>query len=621
MISRKTIDEVLSRASLSDVIGEVVQLRRAGRNLIGLCPFHSERTGSFNVREDQGFYHCFGCGKSGNVISFIMEYRGLSFPESVEFLAGRLGVPVEYDISNVRKKGAAGAELQEYYRANRAAFEFYVKSLQSAPSEVREYLNERGVTAESCTRFGIGFAPKSWSALTDHLKKLKFSEEFIARSGLARRSQRGELFDIMRGRIIFPIWLDSRRIVAFGGRLVPSLESEGQGDGRAPKYLNSPETAVYQKQRVLYGLPQALPSLREKRELYLVEGYMDVVGMSQAGAQNVVATCGTAVTPHHARRLSKLVRRLILLFDGDQAGRRAAGRCFEIFLNSGIDVQAGFLPDGEDPDTFAHKVSGDPAAGFAALPRRSLFEGYLHNLMEKFEAAKASELGAAAKGQIASEVAALLKQVTNAVERSEYVEKAASFMRIERRHLEALIEGTSAAKIEAFRKEDSQPGSGKAPEKPPELQEVSSLPKLDQQLLYAVMGDRLPIIDEILRDPTLCSRLASTTLHFIQAFAALLRDPRQGEGAEPVHKEQVRALLTHHGKSWLQHWKTAYAMKSEGSTDFLALLRECRRWADQDSARAMLKELDSEINGEEDEQRRAELSARRVEISRRLAAI
>ncbi|RIL02772.1 MAG: DNA primase, partial [Proteobacteria bacterium] len=354
IVAQESIEEIKEKANLVDIIGEAVSLKRRGSSYVGLCPFHAEKTPSFHVREEK-FYHCFGCGESGNVISFVMRFRGLSFPEAIEELAGRCGVQLKFEKSG--RKNVPLADKQALFKVNALALAWFSAQLKSAPPQVKDYINSRSLTREALAAFAIGFAPKEWSALTTFLRARKVPDEMILRCGLARRSPKGDLFDVFRARIIFPIFSDSKRVAAFGGRIIPEL-LEKEALNQAPKYLNSPESPIYFKSKVLFGLPQALSAIQQEREVWIVEGYMDVIGMWQAGIRNAVATCGTALTSEHAKRLKLLVKKVILLFDGDDAGRGAAGKAYDAFLNSGIDVCAAFLPQGEDPDSFVGKEAG-----------------------------------------------------------------------------------------------------------------------------------------------------------------------------------------------------------------------------------------------------------------------
>ena len=221
MISQETIDEIIDRANLVEVISENIQLRRSGSNFTGLCPFHNEKTPSFNVREGATYYKCFGCGASGNVITFIMEQRGCSFPEAVEELASRYGIEVKTEGRRSNRK--SNIDRNELYRINHLAFAFYQECLKKAPVEIKKYIEERNLSQEILKKYGIGFAPKSWSSLTDFLKKKKVSETNLLSLGLSKRSRSGELIDAFRARLIFPIWIDTKRIAGFGGRIIPDL--------------------------------------------------------------------------------------------------------------------------------------------------------------------------------------------------------------------------------------------------------------------------------------------------------------------------------------------------------------------------------------------------------------
>ena len=348
MITQQSIEKVRNTANIVEIVSETVALRRSGSNFLGLCPFHSERSPSFFVRESSNSYNCFGCGSSGNVISFVMATRAMSFPDAVEMLAGRFGVPLEYESG---KSAAPRIDREHLFKICQTAHHFFrrsllqVKTKQGEFAHVGNYLKKRLLTADVINTFGLGYCPSQRRSLLDVLVAAGFKEEDILLTGLVRRTARGDLYELFRGRLIFPIFMDAKRIAGFGGRMIPGV-LESQGDRVVPKYINSPETPLYQKSKVFYGLPQALPSIRSERHAYIVEGYMDVIGLAMRGVSNVIACCGTAMTEQHIRRLGGICDKVTLLFDGDEAGRGAASKSFLVSRNAELDLSALFLPDG-----------------------------------------------------------------------------------------------------------------------------------------------------------------------------------------------------------------------------------------------------------------------------------
>ena len=355
-ISQRFIDDLLARVDISEIVGERVTLKKAGKNLSGLCPFHDEKSPSFTVSRDKQFYHCFGCGAHGNAIRFLMEYDRLSFPEAVEQLAARQGMDVEREGGNLsphdqKRQQQQRQQRQEADNLLEMAQRFFLQNLQHDDAEeARRYLRQRGLSDDIMARFGIGFALDRWEALKEHLLKQGVSESLQAEYGLlVQKEETGRSYDRFRHRVMFPIRDWKGRVLGFGGRVL--------GDAK-PKYLNSPETPVFHKGRELYGLYEA----REQRErcdsLLVVEGYMDVVALAQHGITNAVATLGTSVTEDHLQRMYRLVDEVVFCFDGDDAGRRAAKRALEHVLPVMIDGRQArflFLPEGEDPDSLVRR--------------------------------------------------------------------------------------------------------------------------------------------------------------------------------------------------------------------------------------------------------------------------
>ena len=344
MIPDDMVEEVRAAADIVDVIGEFVQLKKAGREYKANCPFHEERTPSFYVVPAKGFYKCFGCGKSGDVFSFVMERQGLDFVEAVKHVAGRAGVQVR----EVKRSQEEEDPNRPLYEINGFARDWFRRQLEDATvgAAARKYLEGRGISADVCERYGLGFAPDEWRALRDAAAKHGLEEELMLEVGLLGSSERSrEPYDRFRGRIMFTIESRSGRVIAFGGRIL-------EGDTKdAPKYLNSPETPIYHKGSNLYGLSWARHSIRREESALVVEGYMDVVSLAAHGFENVVAPLGTALTPEQAKLLSRYTKRVLLLFDSDAAGLRATFKAGDTLLEAGLHPAVVTLPPGEDPDT------------------------------------------------------------------------------------------------------------------------------------------------------------------------------------------------------------------------------------------------------------------------------
>lgn len=338
-IPEDTLQTVRDRVDLVELIGRYVALKKAGRSFKGLCPFHHEKTPSFTVNPDRGAYHCFGCGEGGNAFGFLMRLENLTFPEAVRSLAAQHGIA----IPESGRSEEAGL-VERVLEANAVAQRLYTRALEGEEGRAaRDYLAGRGLGAEDFARFGIGLAPAGWDELGRELRRANVPATVGERAGLLRERQSGGHYDLLRGRVTFPIQDARGRVVAFGGR---ALEA-----GQEPKYLNSPESPVFRKREAFYGLPHALAGIARSERIVVVEGYFDRIALHRAGIEEALATCGTALSEDHARGLRRRARQVVLLFDGDAAGRRAALRALEGLLPSGLRVRAGALPPGDDPDT------------------------------------------------------------------------------------------------------------------------------------------------------------------------------------------------------------------------------------------------------------------------------
>ncbi|MCB1644651.1 MAG: DNA primase [Pseudomonadales bacterium] len=350
MIPQEFIDEVLSRTDIVEVIESRVDLKKAGRNYTGLCPFHKEKSPSFSVNREKQFYYCFGCQASGTVIKFLQEYDRMEFISAMEYLAARLGMEVPQQ---------GGSQTPEHHRRQKSIYQlleqaadFYRLQLRqhSARDRAVDYLKGRGLTGEIARDYGLGYAPPGWDNLYKALAKTNHEKDLLVESGMVIEQEEGDkTYDRFRDRIMFPIRDIRGRVIAFGGRIL--------GDGK-PKYLNSPETTVFHKGRELYGLHEARKHNRKLSQLLIVEGYMDVVALGQSGISYAVATLGTATSSDHIERMYRLVSRLVFCFDGDQAGRNAAWKALNVVLphlRDGRSARFLFLPDGEDPDTLVRK--------------------------------------------------------------------------------------------------------------------------------------------------------------------------------------------------------------------------------------------------------------------------
>ena len=414
--NQEAIEEIRRRVDIVEVISEYVELRRQGRNLIGLCPFHQEKTPSFSVQPEGQFFHCFGCGVGGDVFRFLQLREGLDFPEAVRRLARRAGVPEEElaPTAEARRRAAQRARL---VALNERALSYFRAQLQGpAGARARAYLERRGISPEIADRFGLGYAPGDGGLLrllaAQRGGERNTVQEDARVLGLVLEGRRGP-YERFRDRLIFPIRDPSGQVVGFGGRLL--------GEGHGPKYLNSPESPLFHKGRVLYALDQAAPELRrEEKEAIVVEGYMDVIALHQAGITQAVASLGTSLTQDQAALLRRYTSRAVIAYDGDAAGDRATVRGLQILAAQGVTVRVASLPEGEDPDSLARR--GGPEAVRRVLDQALPLTEFL---LERALGERAPE-SVEEKAEAVGRAIPILAQVENLVARAGYVERVAN---------------------------------------------------------------------------------------------------------------------------------------------------------------------------------------------------
>ena len=367
------IDDLRHQADIVVVVQDYVSLKKAGATYKGLCPFHGEKTPSFHVNRDKGFFHCFGCGASGDVFKFLELQDRVGFPDAVKQLATRFGMALP-ELEQTDDQRANAAERESLLKVHHAADAWFQEQLAApAGARVRRQISDRGVTAETCRTLGLGFAPRSREGLKQALLGQGFSLGLLLRAGLLVQREGGDVHDRFWNRLMIPICREAGSVIAFGGRAV---ESDQQ-----PKYLNSPETPIYTKSRTLYGLNLSKAAIRERGYVVLVEGYFDFAQVYQAGFQAVVASCGTALTPQQAQQLRRFTGKVVLSFDPDAAGQSAAAKSCEMLVAEGFEVNVAMLPAGEDPDVFVRKHG---QAGYAERLRQS--RPYLEYLLDRVAA-------------------------------------------------------------------------------------------------------------------------------------------------------------------------------------------------------------------------------------------
>jgi DNA primase len=419
-------EEIRSRLNAADVIGKYVELRRIGKDLAGLCPFHHEKTPSFHVDSAKGLYYCFGCKEGGDLFDFVMKMEGLSFSEALTHLAEQAGVDVS-DTSDSPEARERKRQQELIAQVNKLAQRFYARALLAPEGQAaRTYLAKRGVRADTIKRFGIGYAPDRWDALTKYLNDAEMTQAGI-KAGLLIEKAQAHMYDRFRNRIMFPFVGMDRRIVAFGGR---ALDGE-------PKYLNSPETLLYSKRYQLYGMYQAKEAIRRQSRAIVVEGYFDSIALYQAGIEYVVASCGTALTREHLQVLRRTSKELYLCFDGDQAGRAAVTKGLDALQDTELSVKVVLMPDGHDPDTYLQQHG---SAGFHGLFEKALpLTDYLLEMAVSLADLRTVE------GRMKGVRAALpiLRNIKSQVERDAYIQRVSVRLGVSAQSLAAETAGAS----------------------------------------------------------------------------------------------------------------------------------------------------------------------------------
>lgn len=449
IIPQEKIDEIVQASDIVDVISSYTQVKRRGKAFLALCPFHADKNPSLNISQQKQVYHCFACGASGNVFTFVMEYDKITFVEAATKLAFRAGIELSIrssapDVTN---------EISRLYEINKMAARFFYDKLQNVAGYekdfVQDYLKKREIKNDILRKFGVGYAEKEWSSLLDHIKEENiFSDEDLEKSGLIITNEKGKTYDRFRGRLMFPIFNENDKVVGFGGR---KLFEDDQGG----KYINSPETRIYNKSRILYGLNFARESIRANDYVLLVEGYFDVVSLYQAGIHNVVASSGTALTTEQVQLISRYTKNVVMLYDADLAGIKATRRGIEIVLEAGLDLSVVTLPEGEDPDSMI-RTKG-----------REEFEVYLNNRKSIIEFISELYIGenklstVHEKTEFVKEIIGYISRIPDKIKRAFYIKDIAGKYGLYESDLRDELEKA----VKVFRKEYFTKSSVVLPEK------------------------------------------------------------------------------------------------------------------------------------------------------------
>ena len=401
-------EEIKRAADIVQVIGQFVQLKKAGKNFIGLCPFHAEKDPSFTVSSDRQMFHCFGCKKGGDIFAFWMEYHGLTFPEALNDLAERYNVQITEKFSAIEEKKRS--DLREtLLKINEDAALYFQQALSKTArgNPAADYLKKRAISKEIISEFRLGYAPDRWDGVTDYLREHNIHLERAVQAGLIIPKKGGGYYDRFRGRVMFPILNLRGQVVGFGGRVL---------DDSLPKYLNTPETPVFHKGEFPYGLHASFKAIRQKGIAVIVEGYMDLLALRRHGLDEVVATLGTALTDQHIRKIKGYAREAVVVFDSDEAGRNAALRSLPLFLNEGLPAKAVVLPNGHDPDSFVN-TEGLPEFLKLLNSASSMFDFFIDQKLTQ------DDSDIEGKVHALKEILPVLSQLRNAAQRSLYARR------------------------------------------------------------------------------------------------------------------------------------------------------------------------------------------------------
>jgi DNA primase len=430
MISQQTIQQILSRLDIIDVVGEFVKLKKRGTNYLGLCPFHNEKTPSFTVSPAKEIYKCFGCGKSGNTISFVMEHEKYSYVEALKWLANRYGIEIEETfVSEEQKQQFQTAD--SLFIINNFAQQFFSDRLfnsEEGQDIGLAYFKERGFREEIIRKFQLGYSPEQRDAFTREALARQYNAELLVKTGLVA-NRNDQLMDNYRGRVIFPVHNHSGKVLGFGARILKSND-------RAPKYINTPENEIYIKSKILYGSYFARTAIDKADECLLVEGYTDVISLHQAGIENVVASGGTSLTPDQLRLIKKYTNNLTIVYDGDNAGIKAALRGLDLALEEGLNVKLVLIPDKEDPDSYVNKVG---AAAFTDFVQRNKKDFILFQLDV---ALKDAGNDSVKKAEVVNKMAETISRINKAEDftrQQDYIKQTAEILKIEEGGLHSLV--------------------------------------------------------------------------------------------------------------------------------------------------------------------------------------
>ena len=453
MITKPTVDRIMEATDIVEVIGEFVQLKKRGANYVGLSPFANERTPSFTVSPVKGIFKDFSSGKGGSAVTFLMELEKFTYPEALRWLAKKYSIEIEETVESPENREADNHRESLMIVTGYAAKFFHESLLETEEGKNigLSYFKERGFNKDTIEKFELGYSPDQWEAFSAQAIKEGYQEQFIVESGLSVKRDNGSLYDRYRGRVMFPIHSFSGRIIAFGGRTL-------KNDKTVPKYVNSPESEIYHKSSVLYGLYFAKKAIREEDNCYLVEGYADVISVHQAGIENVVASSGTSLTVEQIRLMGRLTKNITILYDGDAAGIKASLRGLDLILEEGLNVKVVLFPDGHDPDSYVRKLG------------TSAFKKYIEDTKKDFILYKTDLLLKDAgndpikKAEVIREIVESVAKIPDSIKASVFIKECSNILQIDER---ALLSELNKMRLAKSKKDSQQQSSYSRPEEPP----------------------------------------------------------------------------------------------------------------------------------------------------------
>ncbi len=443
MITQDTIRKIIDTAQALDVVADFVTLKKSGSIYKGNCPFHQERTPSFVVNPNKNIFKCFGCGKGGDAIGFIMEYEKLSYPEALRYLAQKYNIEVEETHTQSEESKEEQSQIESLYIALNFAAKFYQQQLtesEDGRNIALSYCKERGFSNETITTFQIGYSPDSFDAFYKEAKSNAFNEDILLKAGLIKEKNE-KRYDFFRDRLMFPIWNVSGKVIAFGGRILKKIDNQ-------PKYINTAETDVYHKSQILYGIFQAKSDIRKNDACFLVEGYTDVISLHQSGIKNVVASSGTALTKEQVFLIKRFTENIIILYDGDAAGIKAALRGLDIVLELGLNVKIVLLPDGEDPDSFVKQKGKEEALQFIKENQQDFI---LFKASQSISDVKNDPIQ---KAEAIKDIVRSIALIQDNIKRQLYIKECATIVDIDEK---TLINEVNKIKIQQIKKRENVP--------------------------------------------------------------------------------------------------------------------------------------------------------------------